>query len=101
MPYNETKETLFSTECHRPNMYTVLYNEYQLTRSIAYISNKAQILHNDIKSSRKHAYIMFTPYIPFLYSISGVYSGIHYFFLISAQKHRLWVLVRTASPKRF
>ena len=31
---------------------------------------------------------------------TGVYRGIH-FFLISAQKHRLWVLVRTASSRRF
>ena len=32
--------------------------------------------------------------------LSGVYRGKHYF-LISAQKHRLWVLVRTASVSRF
>ena len=30
---------------------------------------------------------------PLLYSKTGIYKGI-YFFLISAQKHRLWVLVR-------
>ena len=33
------------------------------------------------------------------YSRTGVYRGIHYF-LISAKKHRLWVLVRTASLRR-
>ena len=31
-----------------------------------------------------------------LYSNTGVYRGIH-FFLIFASKHRLWVLVRTAT----
>ena len=36
----------------------------------------------------------------FLYSKTGVYRGIHNL-LISAQKHRLWVLVRTASTRRF
>ena len=36
------------------------------------------------------------PYTPLLYSKTGVYSGIHYF-LAFALKHRLWVLVRTAS----
>ena len=36
------------------------------------------------------------PYTPFLYSETGVYRGIHVF-LIFALKHRLWVLVRTAS----
>ena len=28
---------------------------------------------------------------PLLYSKTGVYRGIHYFFLISAKKQRLWV----------
>ena len=36
------------------------------------------------------------PYTPLLYRKTGVYRGIHYF-LIFALKHRLWVLVRTAS----
>ena len=40
----------------------------------------------------KHACIILTP----LHSKTGVYRGIYYF-LISALKHRLWVLVRTAS----
>ena len=41
-------------------------------------------------SSRKHAYIVLTGF-----------TGAYIIFLISAQKHRLWVLVRTASPRRF
>ena len=36
------------------------------------------------------------PYIPLLYSKTGVYRGIHNF-LIFALKQRLWVLVRTTS----
>ena len=40
------------------------------------------------------------PYTPPLYSKNGVYRGIHYF-LIFALKHILWVLVRTASVRRF
>ena len=39
------------------------------------------------------------PLTPHLYSKTGVYRGIHYF-LIFALKHRLWVLVRTASVKK-
>ena len=38
----------------------------------------------------------YPPYTPLLYSKIGVYRGIHNF-LIFALKHRLWVLVRTAS----
>ena len=45
--------------------------------------------------------VYFIPsYTPLLYSKTGVYRGIHYF-LIFALKHILWVLVRTASPRRF
>ena len=29
--------------------------------------------------SRKHAYIILTPYTPLLYSKTGVYKGIYYF----------------------
>ena len=39
-------------------------------------------------------------YTPLLYSKTGVYRSIHYF-LIFALKHILWVLVRTASLRRF
>ena len=35
---------------------------------------------------------------PHMYSKTGVYWGIHF---SSAQKQRLWVLIRTASPRRF
>ena len=35
------------------------------------------------------------PQTPLLYSKTGVYRGIHFFFFISAQKDRLWVIVRT------
>ena len=40
------------------------------------------------------------PYTPLLYSKNRVYRGIH-FFSYFAPKHRLWVLVRTASLRRF
>ena len=40
------------------------------------------------------------PYTLLLYRKTGVYRGIHYF-LIFALKHILWVLVRTASLRRF
>ena len=42
----------------------------------------------------------FDPLKPHLYSKTGVYRGIHYFSYFCS-KHRLWVLVRTASPRRF
>ena len=57
--------------------------------------------------------IMFHPYIrktcpcneyplkPHFYLVKLGFAGVYLFFLIFAPKHRLWVLVRTASPRRF
>ena len=38
---------------------------------------------------------------PHFYIVKLGFTGVCIIFLISAQKHRLWVLVRTASPRRF
>ena len=44
----------------------------------------------------------FDPLKPHFYSVKLGFTGVYInVLLISAQKHRLWVLVRTASPKRF
>ena len=50
--------------------------------------------------SRKQVRVMKTPLHSTFISKIGEYRGIHYF-LIFASKHRLWVLVRTASLGRF
>ena len=51
-------------------------------------------------SSGKHAYIILTPLNPTLYSKTGV-TGVYIIFLIFTQKHRLWVLIITASLRQF
>ena len=51
--------------------------------------------------SRKHAYIMLTPLKPHFYIVKLGFTGVYIIFLISAQKHRLWVIVRTASSRWF
>ena len=52
-------------------------------------------------SSRKHTYIYFDPLKPHFYIVKLGFTRVYIIFLISAQKHRLWVLVRTASARRF
>ena len=42
----------------------------------------------------------FDPLKPHFYIVKLEFTGVYIIFLISAQKHRLWVLVRTASPRR-
>ena len=41
------------------------------------------------------------PLKPYFYIVKMVFTGVYINFLISVQKHRLWVLVRIASPRRF
>ena len=41
------------------------------------------------------------PFKPHFYIVKLGFTGVYIIFLISAQKYRLWGLVRTASPRRF
>ena len=41
------------------------------------------------------------PLQPHFYIAKLGFTGVYINFLISAQKHRLWVLIRTASLRRF
>ena len=43
----------------------------------------------------------FDPLKPHFYIVKLGFTGVDIIFLIFARKHRLWVLVRTASPRRF
>ena len=43
----------------------------------------------------------FDPLKPHFYIVKLGFTGVYIIFLISAQKHRLWVLVGTASSRRF
>ena len=53
------------------------------------------IHHANMSVSRNH------PYTPLLYSKVGVCRGICHHFFCFARKHRLWVVVKTASLRRF
>ena len=52
-------------------------------------------------TSRKHAYITLTPLNPTFIIVKLGFTGVYIIFLISAQKHRLWVLVRVFYLKIF
>ena len=43
----------------------------------------------------------FDPIKPHFNIVKLGFTGVYIIFLISAQKHRLWVLVRTALPRQF
>ena len=56
---------------------------------------------NHVYPSRKHAYVNLTPLNPIFSIVKLGFTGVYIIFLISAQKHKLLVLVRTASARRF
>ena len=43
----------------------------------------------------------FDPFSPDFYTVKLGFTGAYINFLVSAPKHRLWALVRTALPRRF
>ena len=51
-------------------------------------------------NSHIEAALILTPLKPHFYIVKLGFTGVYIIFLISVQKHRLWVLVRTASVKR-
>ena len=62
----------------------------------SYRTHKKRETHTDKLHQDNMSVCFIPPYTPLLYSKTGVYRGIH-FFLIFALKHRLRVLIRTAS----
>ena len=46
-------------------------------------------------------YMMLTPLKPHFYIVKLGFTRVYIIFITQAQKHRLWVLVRTTSPRRF
>ena len=63
-----------------------------------YVFVQVRQVGNSIIASRKHAYIILTPLKPHFYILKLGFTGVYISF---AQKHRLWVFVRTASVRRF
>ena len=96
------------------SLYSLLLNHKQTVASVLfgiYTHRKVEewiplqeAIRSKLFSSRKHAYIILTPLNPtfiHFYIVKLGFTEVYIIFLISAQKHRLWVLVRTASPGRF
>ena len=78
-----------------------------LTKAVSFFKNgrnsntavKSPWVTNDfITKTRLHN---FDPLKPHFYIVKLGFTGVYIIFLISAQKHRLWVLVRTSSARRF
>ena len=58
-------------------------------------------VHNIRHNITKTCLYNFDPLKPHLYIVKVEFTRVYIIFFISAQKHRLWVLIRTASSRRF
>ena len=64
--------------------------------------SSAEYAHRVLKVTITKTYLYnFDPFQPHFYVVKLGFTGVYIIFLISAQKHRLWVLFRTASARRF
>ena len=61
----------------------------------------ASWLHKPLHHITKTRLYNIDPLKPHFYTVKLGFTGVYIIFLISAQKHRLWVFVRTASQRRF
>ena len=74
-------------------------SDFEITKvgcSIQDVQEELQSISSDYSQITKTRLYNFDPLKPHFYIVKLGFTG-----LISAQKHRLWVLVRTASPRRF
>ena len=87
------------------------WNKKKTSRGLnQFYSRETSVLTADAAPNNKHncgkhitkTYLYnFHPLKPNFYIEKLGFTGVYIIFLISAQNHRLWVLVRTASPRRF
>ena len=103
--YYITKTRLYNFDPLKPQIYSHLQFQYYITKTRLYNFDP---LKPQIYSHLQFQYYItktrlynFDPLKPHFYIVKLGFTGVYIMFLISAQKHRLWVLVRTASPRRF
>ena len=97
----ESKSTLFMVICAKQTLFKATSDcivwrclDREVFKNV-FLTKKKKA--GQYFTSRKHAYIVFTPF----YIAKLGFIGVDIIFLISAQKHGLWVLVRAALARRF
>ena len=86
---------------NRKKTALMLYEGNEDSYSPTHAHNLIRNFSVNYMASRKHTYIILTPLNPHSYIVKLGFTEVYIIFLISALKHRLWVLVRTASARRF
>ena len=104
----QTRGVLLTPAGSRPVLHTPSPPVREIKLRIYTCSNLAfedmsfkTLLFPDIYHITKRRLYNFDPLKPHFYIVKLGFTGVYIIFLISAQKHRLWVLVRTASLRQF
>ena len=77
--------------------FTCVYISFMIFRNTVF----SLLTSGPFLSITKTCLYNFDPLKPHFYIVKLGFTGVYIIFLISAQKHKLWVLVRTASPRQF
>ena len=80
------------------NEYLNLCLEQKYEKYQSFLSENLQFL--EVYITKTYLY-NFDPLKPHFYVVKLGFTGVYIIFIISAQKHRLWVFVRTASSRWF
>ena len=78
-----------------------LFSSYKVPSRQKFYKHRIFFHVSMLQSITKTCLYNFDPLKPHFYVVKLGFTGVYIIFLISAQKHRLWVLVRTASLRRF
>ena len=78
-----------------PNIHLYCSDAQAYTTNLFYV-----LVNTDVSITKAYLY-NFDPPKPNFYTVKLGLTGVYIIFRIFAQKHRLWVLVRTASARRF
>ena len=84
---------MLTYELRLENHFVALLNNAEACNGVSNLFKRLDIT--------KTCLYYFDPLKPHLYIVKLGFTGVYIIFLISAQKHVLWVLVRTTSARRF
>ena len=83
----------------RASVYSALLKRFR-SKEDDFLSRLVTVDETWVHITKTYLY-NFDPFKPHFYIVKLGFTGVYIIFLISAQKHRLWLLVRTASARRF
>ena len=92
---SQTKHALFLRLCD-----CIEYN-HELSSASSRIQTREPIILSHQHHHKKKGLSNVDPLKPHFYMVKLGFTGVYIIFLISSQKHRLWVLVRNASLRQF